>query len=261
MKVFYFAFVLFILTSCDSNAIILNGYVEAEYKYIAPTSSGILKSLYVAKGNQIQENDRLFELDDTDLKVSIENAKTQILEAEALLKEDLKSYLRAQKLILNNTVSQSDFEKQEANFLVSKAKLEIAKQNLVASNKTLIDSAPLSPGEFYVENTFFVPGEFVPAGKAVVSLFSPKDIKIRFFISQSDLPRIKMQQSVSISCDGYKEKISATITYISSQAEYTPPVIYSRDARQKMVFMAEATPNEASLYLHPGMPVDIKIKE
>lgn len=261
MKILYFSILLFILSGCNPNSTTLNGYVEAEYKYVAPTSSGILKSLYVEKGGFVKLDDKLFELEDTDLKVAIENAKTQILEAEALLKEDLKSYARAQKLVQNNTVSQSDFEKQEANYLVSKAKLEIAKQNLIATEKKLNDSAPIATGEFYVENTFFMPGEFVPAGKPVVSLFSPKDLKIRFFIPQSDLAKVKSMQKIMISCDGCKEKISGKISYIASKAEYTPPVIYSKDARQKMVFLAEAIPDEESSCLHPGLPVDVEIKD
>lgn len=260
MKRFYF-FIMLFLTSCNPNSINLNGYVEAEYKYIAPTSSGILKYLYVERGGFVKLEDKLFELEDTDLKVAIENAKAQIVEAEALLREDLKSYARAQKLVQNNTVSHSDFEKQEANYFVSKAKLEIAKQNLIATEKKLYDSAPIAQGEFYVENTFFVPGEFVPAGKPVVSLFATKDIKIRFFIPQSDITKVQLQQKIIISCDGCKKKIPGKIIYIASKAEYTPPVIYSKEARQKMVFLAEAIPDEKSVCLHPGLSVDVEIKD
>lgn len=260
MKNFYLSFLFFLLCACGEEKLILNGYVEADYIYVAPTSSANLRSLYVHRGDYIQGENKLFELEDVELKTVIENAKADIFQAEAILKESNRAYLRAQKLMKNNFASLSEFEQREADYKTSKAKLDIALQNLIAAEKKLKDSAPEITGDFYVENTFFVPGEFVSAGKPVVSLLSLKNIKIRFFVPQSILPKIKESEHVMVSCDGCREKIKAKISYISSQAEYTPPVIYSTESRQKIVFMVEARPDEEANGLHPGLPVDVEIE-
>lgn len=250
----------FILTGCQEDKQKLNGYVEAEYAYIAPTTSGILKVLHVKRGDQIKQGDKLFEIEDTDLKTTLEKAKSAILESESLLTEDLKAYSRAQRLLTSNVISKSEFEKKEAEYLVSKARLETAKQSLIAAERKLEDLNPLAQEEAYVENTFFVPGEFVPLGKSVLSTFSYNDVKIRFFIPHRDLPKIKLQQTVYVSCDGCSKEIAAKITYISKKAEYTPPVIYSKDSREKMVFLVEAKPEAKEVCLHPGLPVDIEMR-
>ncbi len=108
-----------------------------------------------------------------------------------------------------------------------------------------------------VEDTLYTTGEWVPAGSPVVSLLPPANIKIRFFIPEPQLTKFKIGQLLQIGCD-LCQKLNAHVSYVSSQAEYTPPVIYSNEARAKLVYMAEArlAPEDA-VKLHPGQPVDI----
>lgn len=253
-------FLPMLLLGCKPHVSSLHGYVEGEYQYITSTSSGILKTLHVQRGDVVKKGADLFALEDVELKVSIENTRAEIHQAEALLKETTKSYQRARKLAHSQAISQSEFDKKEAEYTSSKAKLEAAQQQLVSTEKKLEESRPKSTTNAYVENTFFVPGEFIPAGKSVVSLLSPEKIKIRFFLPQNQLPKITRGKYITISCDGCTKPIKAKITYIAKQAEYTPPVIYSTDARQKMVFMVEAVPEQIQSVLHPGLPVDIDIE-
>jgi HlyD family secretion protein len=83
-------------------------------------------------------------------------------------------------------------------------------------------------------------GEFVAAGNPVVVLLPPENLKVRFFVPQEILPKIKTGETVSVSFDGAAKNYSATINYISTQVEFTPPVIYNRENRAKLVFMIEA---------------------
>jgi len=252
---------LLLLSSCNQNKINLNGYVEGEYQYIAPTTSGTLKDLYIHRGDVVKAGDKLFALDDIELKANIENAKADIRQAEAVFDESAKMYQRFQELLKSKTISQADFDRQEANYNAAKAKLDAATQNLISAEKKLHDSAPYAINDAYVENTFFLPGEFVQAGKPVVSLLPPGEVRIKFFIPQNQLPQITEGKYVTVSCDGCPKKIKAKIIYIAKQAEYSPPVIYSTQARQKMVFMVEAKPDEHEKCLNPGLPVDIDIEE
>lgn len=121
-------------------------------------------------------------------------------------------------------------------------------------------TAPTSPVTATVEETLYQLGEWIPAGSPVVTLLAPEAVKIRFYIPETALATIKAGQNVSISCDGCKTTIPARISFIASNAEYTPPVIYSKENRAKLVFMVEARPLDTSTFpLHPGQPVAVAL--
>jgi HlyD family secretion protein len=112
-----------------------------------------------------------------------------------------------------------------------------------------------------VTDTLFVRGEWVPAGAPVVSMLPPGNVKVRFFIPETRLGAVKLGQKVSLACDGCAAPVQAAVTYIAPQAEFTPPVIYSKDSRAKLVFLAEARPQPAdAAKLHPGQPVDVALQ-
>jgi HlyD family secretion protein len=115
-----------------------------------------------------------------------------------------------------------------------------------------------APADALVFNTFFRAGEFIPKGQAVVSLLPPENVKIRFFIPEASLASVSYGDPVLMLCDGCGAGVAGTISYISPEAEFTPPVIYSEDARQKLVFMIEAWPDDpAGFPLKPGQPVEV----
>ena len=98
------------------------------------------------------------------------------------------------------------------------------------------------------------------AGSPVVTVLPPANVKVRFFVPEPRLGAMRVGQRVEVSCDGCGAPVAAQVTYISPQAEYTPPVIYSRESRAKLVFLVEARANAAdSARLHPGQPVDVKL--
>ena len=111
-----------------------------------------------------------------------------------------------------------------------------------------------------VTDTLFVRGEWVPSGAPVVSMLPPGNVKARFFVPETGLGRVKVGQGVKLACDGCRTPIDARITFIAPQAEFTPPVIYSKDNRAKLVFLVEARPAAAdAARLHPGQPVDVTL--
>lgn len=99
----------------------------------------------------------------------------------------------------------------------------------------------------------------VAAGTPVVSLLPPANIFVRFFIPEPALSSLHYGDVVALACDGCPAGLSATVSFISPQAEYTPPVIYSESSRAKLVFLIEAHPpsDQASL-LNPGQPIEVR---
>lgn len=110
-----------------------------------------------------------------------------------------------------------------------------------------------------VYDTMFREGEWVPAGSPVARLLPPQNIYVRFFVPQTALAGLHVDQNIAIHIDNAPD-MPAIITYISSEAEYTPPVIFSNDTRSKLVYLIEAYPTpEDAVRLHPGQPVSVSV--
>ena len=110
-----------------------------------------------------------------------------------------------------------------------------------------------------VFDTLYRRGEWVAAGRPVVMLLPPENIKVRAFVPETRVGTIHAGDDVRVTVDGLAEPVVGRVSFISPRAEYTPPVIYSRESRSKLVFLVEAVfdPNVAAK-LHPGQPVDVE---
>lgn len=137
------------------------------------------------------------------------------------------------------------------------AEVQGAKAALAAEARRRQEIAPVSAVSGQIEQTYFNPGEWVPANQPVVSIIPDDKRKIRFFVPQDRVAGLRMGQAVRFTCDGCGAERTATVRYIAPRAEYTPPVIYSEHARAKLVFMVEAAlPVDKPLPL--GLPVAVK---
>ncbi len=131
--------------------------------------------------------------------------------------------------------------------------------DLAKADKRLRDDAPAAPAAAFVEKVFYRPGEVVAAGQPVVSLLPPANVKLVFFVPEPRLGAVQVGQVVAYACDGCAAGTTARISFVSSQVEYTPPVIYSVGSRDKLVYRVEARPLANPLALHPGQPVDVTL--
>jgi HlyD family secretion protein len=115
-----------------------------------------------------------------------------------------------------------------------------------------------APRAGLVHDTLFRQGEFVAAGAPVVSLLPPENLKVRFFVSEPDFASIKAGDRVRVAITGRAAPLEAQINYLSPRPEYTPPILYNRDNRAKLVFMIEAAIDPVvARDLNPGQPVDV----
>lgn len=140
------------------------------------------------------------------------------------------------------------------------AQVDVARAALAQADWTLAQTKLAAPDNARVFDTVFRVGEWVPAGNPVVSLLPPANIKVRFFVAEPVLGRLAVGQRGTVRCDGCGDAIPVEITYLSPQAEYTPPVIYSRENRSKLTYMVEARPSvQDAPRLHPGQPVEVSL--
>lgn len=112
-----------------------------------------------------------------------------------------------------------------------------------------------------ITDTLFREGEWVPAGSPVVRMLPPQNVKVRFFVPETVVGGLAAGRAVAIRCDGCGAEIAAVLDYVATQAEFTPPVIFSNETRSKLVFLVEARPAVADAKrLHPGQPVSVVLR-
>jgi HlyD family secretion protein len=250
---------LIALAGCNQEQKVFNGYVEGEYVYVAPTTAGVLHDLYVERGQQIVKGDKLFALDDVSLDASLTSALNQVSQAKAALAAARDDYKRAKILRIPGATSEADLEAKKATFESDEAAVHMAEQKVIQVKKQIKEAAPFAPDTGRIEDTYYRVGEFVKDGSPVLSLLPPENVKIRFFVPEGKLSDFPLEGKVLIHCDGCGQPIKAKVSWIASQSEYSPPVIFSVESRSKLVFMVEARPDVFHSVLRPGLPVDISL--
>ena len=179
---------------------------------------------------------------------AIDDARTQLQRDEAQV-ASLRAALATTKL-----PARAD------EIRAAEAEVRAAREVLAQADWRLAQRAVPAPAAGLVHDTYYVVGDWVPAGSPVASLLPPANRKVRFYVPEPLLGRLKVGQAVSVACDGCAAAVAATITFIADRAEFTPPVLYSKDSRAKLVFLVEARPTVAdAAKLHPGQPVDVTL--
>lgn len=142
----------------------------------------------------------------------------------------------------------------------ARQEVRMAEQELAQAEWALGQKSLKVPLDARVEDVLYREGELVAAGMPVLKLLAPQYIKARFFVPEAQLGAIKLGQPVSIACDGCGAPTRGTVSFIAREAEYTAPLIYSKENRASLVFMVEATPDAAGASrLHPGQPVEVRL--
>jgi HlyD family secretion protein len=143
---------------------------------------------------------------------------------------------------------------REDQIRAADARVSQAQAGLSGASARLNDLAPVAPSAARVEEVFYQRGEWAGANQPIVSLLPYDRIKVRFFVPERALSAYRPGGAVRFSCDGCAAGMTARIVFISPRPEFTPPVIYSREARDRLVYLVEARP---SVRLNPGQPVDV----
>ena len=179
---------------------------------------------------------------------ALDDARTKLKSDDALVAQ------------LKASVQTANLPGRPDEIRAAQADAEAARQALAQSDWHLAQRAVVASQAARVDDTYYVVGDFVPAGSPVVSLLPPANVKIRVYVPEPVLGRLKRGQTVSVSCDSCGGPISATISFIADRAEFTPPVLYSKDNRAKLVYLVEARPApDIAARLNPGQPVDVTL--
>jgi len=184
-------------------------------------------------------------------------AQAKLDEARAIYDRDVAKLAESEAQIRSANLALG----RDKEIVAARAEVEAARSVLAQSDWRLAQRALAAPAAALVQDHFFAEGEWVPAGSPVLSLLPPGNVKLRFFVPETVVGALKTGQRVSGTCDGCSAPFAASISFISRQPEYTPPNLFSRENRAKLVFLIEARPAPAdAARLNPGQPVDVSLK-
>lgn len=241
------AIVALALAACDKrNERELQGWVEADLVFVSPDEQGRVEMLNVREGDSVKKGEPLFTLDN-DLQ------KADVVVRQAAVSTAQQTFDRAEVLLKSKSGTQKALDDSWAALRQAKANLEWSKTRLARRRAS-------SPADGTVQEVYYRPGETVPPGRPVIALLPPGNLKIRFFTPEMLLPDVKYGQTVNVSCDGCGTGLTAKVSFIAKSAEYTPPVIYSREERAKLVFLIEARPAQPEKF-RVGQPVTVTLPE
>lgn len=216
----------------------------------------------------------------------LEGIMAQREQAQAALELAKNNFLRSQQLYQKGVIDKQSYESTLSTYQSSQHRVDELEANLkeaqlgerqyriLAQNEEVLSqTATLSelqwrlsqkhvvaPEAGLIYDTFFNEGEQIAANQAVASLLPPRYIRVIFYIPEPLRSLLELGEEIKFTCDGCSESYLAKINYISPQAEYTPPVIFSRESRSKLVFRVQAELLSRSKPIYPGQPVEVYMR-
>jgi HlyD family secretion protein len=218
------------------------GWVEADMIFVSPDESGRVTKLDVREGDEVKAAAQLFAVDD-DLQ------RADLNQNMATLANAQQTYDRAASLSKTGSGTQ-------ANLDAAVSALRVAEARVKTSETRLARRIGFAPVAGTIQQIYFREGEMVPAQRPVLSIMPPGNMKLRFFVPEPDLPKLAIGDEVRVGCDNCAADLTAKIYFIATMAEYTPPVIYSLEERNKLVYLIQARPSRPDA-LRVGQPISV----
>ena len=220
------------------------GWVEADMIFVSPDESGRVVKLNVREGDEIKPGDLIYSVDD-DLQ------KADLNQNNATLANAQQTYDRAASLRGTGAGTQANLDSAVSALRVAEAR--------VNTSQTRLDRRKgFAPIAGAIQQIYFREGEMVAAQRPVLSIMPPGNMKLRFFVPETELPKLSLGDEVKVTCDNCAADLTAKIYFIATTAEYTPPVIYSLDERNKLVYLIQARPSRPDA-LRVGQPISVYI--
>lgn len=288
MKRFIALFILFLIGCSEQNdQFIYYGRLDADVIRISAEVGEIIDSLTVDEGMTVQRG-QLLALINTDklkakriqqmaqleeLQENIKALEAQINQVDAQLSFAEQNLQKTKRMVANGAATENKMEELQTRVKVFSAQKESLKRNisglehkkkqlkkaLEITELTIADSRIVSPLDGVVINRFHFENEFVGPGTPLFELSDLSMMEAKIYVPLADLNRIKLGQSVDVNVDGVKEPFEGTIRWISSESEFTPKTILTKETRTTLVYQIKiGVPNKEGR-LKIGMPVDVKL--
>ena len=247
-------------TGRNDGTLLLSGTVEVTEVNLGFKVAGRVAELQVDEGQRVKKGDRLAALDSTEMEniVAQNRAAVEVVEAEQ--ERARKDYDRAVALVENGVLPPQQLDTAKKAFDSAMAQLRQTRAALSASRDRLRDMVVVAPVSGVVLRKNSESGETIAAGAAVYSLGDLENPWVKVYVNEDKLGFVKLGQRAEVRTDTFPNKVyTGTVTTISSEAEFTPKNVQTREERVKLVFALKVSVRNENEELKPGMPADVKI--
>jgi HlyD family secretion protein len=220
----------------------LQRWVEADMIFVSPDESGRVTKLAVREGDEVKSGAVLYTVDDDLQQADLNQHKATLANAQ-------QTYDRAASLSKTGSGTQASLDSAVSALRVAEARVN-------TSQTRLARRSGFAPVSGTIQQIYFREGEMVPERRPVLSIMPPGNMKLRFFVPETELPKLAIGDEVKVTCDNCAADLTAKIYFIATTAEYTPPVIYSLDERNKLVYLIQARPSRPDS-LRVGQPISV----
>lgn len=235
----------------------VSGTIEGDDVRISFRVQGQITELLTDEGKVIRQGDVVARLNTDELSKIKANAEAELAAAQYDYGLNKLDYERAEKLLTAGSVSAQTRDEAKTKYDSSKARVDQLKANLELAVTRLGFAELASPLNGYVLVKSALSGEVVQIGAPVFTAIDLGNIWVTAYINETDLARVKLGQKAYVMTDTYPEKrYEAWVSFISSQAEFTPKFIQTTTERVKLVYRIKVRVDNSSLELKPGMPAD-----
>ena len=221
------------------------GWVEADMIFVSPDEFGRVTKLNVREGDEVKAGDPLYSVDDDMQQADLNQNKATLANAQ-------QTFDRANSLSKTGSGTQ-------ANLDAAVSALRVAEARVATSETRLSRRKGFAPVAGTIQQIYFREGEMVAAQRPVLSIMPPGNMKLRFFVPEAELPKLSIGDEVKVTCDNCADDLTARIYFIATSAEFTPPVIYSLEERNKLVYLIQARPSKPDA-LRVGQPITVYLK-
>ncbi|MFD0979681.1 HlyD family secretion protein [Tropicimonas aquimaris] len=299
--------------ACTGLPPLATGYVEGEYRLIAPITTAQVEELRVARGDRMAAGDVLAVMETRDASIALAEATAALEAAESELANLREGRRREEIEVIEATLASTRAEAAEAEreaerleglaargispsaeaedartrVDVARARIAEVEANLavaklparrheieaaeaaVAQAQAGVASAEwqlerrtlIAPADGAVFEILRTVGEIAGPQAPVLTMLPDGAVLLRLYVPQSEVSQLSIGSVLDVNCDGCPEGQTAHVTYVADAPEFTPPVIYSLENRQKLVYLVEARPDASAAQLKPGQIVDVRLSE
>ncbi|MEI8348552.1 MAG: efflux RND transporter periplasmic adaptor subunit [Candidatus Omnitrophota bacterium] len=256
------AAVIFIEKEINSNIKIIkvSGSIEGDEVRISFRVAGQITELLSDEGMVIKKDDIVARLNKDELSKVKAEAEAALKYAEYQYKLDYDDYVRAENLLKAGAISAQKRDAAKTTMDTDTANIKRLCASLELANTKLGWADLASPLDGYVLVKSSLAGEVVQAGTPVFTAINLDDLWVTAYVNETDLGKVKLGQKAHVQTDSYpNKKYNGWISFIASQAEFTPKYIQTTEERVKYVYRIKVRVDNSSLDLKPGMPADAYI--
>lgn len=216
-----------------------SGTAEAREYQITPALTGRIDTVLVAEGDTVKTGDELVQLDHRALDLQVEQAEQGVKAAKAAV-----------------TNAEDDKDSTKADVAAAKARLAQAEAAVELAELQLSFATVTAPRDGQVISLATNAGQNAAPGRALLTLSDPSEVFVRVFVPEPRIGEVTIGQQVDVSSPSLASGVGGTVTFIASEAEFTPNTVQTEDQRTTLVFEVRIRVDDPAS-LRAGMPADV----